>query len=209
MHVRSSILTLGCIGALVAACGGEEITTPPPTTNDTAKFSTRDKITAHLDGKTMTMSGTNIPSHPNGFDENTNFGANSQCYQNVVMTQQAGRIHVVSNLGTVEGAAAVGMVGTCNKDVFSAKLEFDSTAVLIENVKDNGGCFDFNITYAGFSQEGRGSISADGNTLVLELFFGGRAAGHRCADGAVGAATVTLMGAPFTGDARQTYVISQ
>lgn len=207
MHVRSSVLVLGCLGSLVVACGGEEITTTPPTTN-TAKFSTANKITAHLDGKTMTMEGNNIPSHPNGFDENANFGANSQCYQNVVMTQQAGRIHVVSNLGTVEGAAA-GAVGTCNKDLFSAKLEFDSTAVLIENVKDNGGCFDFNITYAGFAQEGRGSISADGNTLILELFFGGRAAGHRCADGAVGSQTVTLMGAMFTGDARQTYAISQ
>ncbi len=42
----------------------------------------------------------------------------------------------------------------------SAELTFDSTAALVENIEGNGECFDFTITYPGFGQEGRGSISA-------------------------------------------------
>lgn len=194
--------------ALVAACGGEPISVPA-SSGATGKFASGLKIMTFLDGKTLTMDGAAIPSHPNGFDENTNFGSATQCYMSVTMRPQAGRIQVVSQLGTVEGAAMTGQTGRCNHEMLSAELTFDSTAVLIENVADNGKCFDFTVTYPGFGQEGRGSISEDGTKLVLELFFKDQAVGHRCAQGEVGAATVTLNQAMFTGRAEQTYTISE
>jgi hypothetical protein len=101
------------------------------------------------------------------------------------------------------------MRGECDRETMAAELTFDSTASLIENVKGNGTCFDFTITYPGFAQEGRGSLSSDGKTLVLELFFKDQAIGHRCADGNPGDATVTLNQMQFTGDARQTYSVSE
>ncbi|MGC3999900.1 MAG: hypothetical protein QM767_21650 [Anaeromyxobacter sp.] len=89
-----------------------------------------------------------------------------------------------------------------------ATLPFSSTNVLIENVAGNATCFDVTVTYTGFAQEGRGRFLDDGDTLELELFFSGQATGHRCADGAVGEATVTLNAAAFTGNAVQTYRIT-
>jgi hypothetical protein len=89
----------------------------------------------------------------------------------------------------------------------SQELTFDSTAVLFENFKNNGACFDMTATYSAFQQEGRGSISADVKTLTLELFFKDQATGHRCADGDVGAPTIKLPGAMFTGNAKQVYTI--
>jgi hypothetical protein len=91
----------------------------------------------------------------------------------------------------------------------SAELVFDSTAVLLENVKDDGACFDFTVTYPGFGQEGRGSLRDDGMTLVLEIFFKDQAIGHRCADGNVGDPTVVIREAPFAGDAKQTYQVGE
>jgi hypothetical protein len=79
--------------------------------------------------------------------------------------------------------------------------------VLIENVRDNGECFDFTITFPGFGQEGRGKIEEDGSEMTLELFFKDRATGHRCDDGDVGDRTVTASGVAFAGDARQIYAI--
>jgi hypothetical protein len=66
------------------------------------------------------------------------------------------------------------------------------------------------VNYTGFSQEGRGSLSADGSTLTLELFFASQAANHRCAAGNPGTAGVTLTTTagtqPFTGNAQQVYL---
>jgi hypothetical protein len=77
----------------------------------------------------------------------------------------------------------------------------------IENAKEDLSCFDVTFNYpGGFTQEGRASLSADGKTLKMELFVSQQAVGHRCADGAVGASTVTFLGKPFTGNAVQTYV---
>jgi hypothetical protein len=193
------------VGVLVA-CGTPMTGSDGGTALD---FSTSAKILAYLEGKTMTMQGADIPSHPNGFNENYNFGANTQCYQKVAISTLASNFQVTSDLGTLIMNADGGAVGTCDHATKSNTVMFTSTAVLIENVSNNGECFDITSTYTGFSQQGRGKISADGKTVTLELFFA--ATGHRCADGAVGATGVQLstMGGPvpFTGNAKQVYRI--
>lgn len=203
--------------ALALACGPEPL---PPSNNTDAgtqeqpKFNTASLIKQHLDGKKLEMSGANIPSHPNGLNEDVNYGQATQCYKKVTMTVSAGgtAIQVNSELGTLENAPNAGDTGTCNHDLMSTQVEFSSTTTLIENVKEDGSCFDFTATYTGFTQEGRGRVSADGTTLDLELYFGGKATGHRCADGAVGASTVkqTTSAGPvdFTGNAVQKYSIT-
>lgn len=159
----------------------------------------------------MTMKGADIPSHPNGFNQNLSLGANTQCYFEVAIATLAGNFTVNTKRGVFTPPDA-GLVGSCNTAVDSnAPTSFTSSAVLIQNVQGNGTCFDINITFNGFSQEGRGTISADGKAVTLELFFGGQAAKHRCADGAVGASGVTLTvggnTTPFTGNAKQIYRI--
>jgi hypothetical protein len=174
-----------------------------------AKYNTVDKINTYLEGKTLTMSGANIPSHPNGYDEDVNYGSATQCYQSVVMQVAAGTYNVTSTLGTLRDASQTGSRGTCDHETKATELKFSTTAVLIENVAADGSCFDVTYTYTGFKQAGRGQISQDGQTVKLELFFEGQATGNRCANGAVGAATVTLNGAAFTGNAVQVYTVSQ
>jgi hypothetical protein len=168
-------------------------------------FDTAAKINAHLEGKTAVMEGDNIPSHPNGYDENTNFGTATQCYNKVTMLPSSVVWNVTSVLGTLNGAPHAGDTGTCDNAAPGTELTFDSTAILIENATVE--CFDFTATYVGFAQEGRGQISPNGTTLSLEIFFKDQATGHRCADGAVGEATVTLNGMPFVGDAVQVYTV--
>lgn len=172
-------------------------------------FSTSAKILAYLEGKTMVMTGTDIPSHPNGFNENFNFGANTQCYHKVSIATLASNFQVTSDLGTFNATPDAGIAGMCDRATRSNTVSFTSSAVLIENVSNNGACFDITSTYTGFSQQGRGSISADGKTVTLELFFA--ASGHRCADGAVGATGVQLATSggpvPFTGNGKQVYRI--
>jgi hypothetical protein len=209
--ISSVALALGLsvgFGLGVSACGGEDIVINGGRSN-TGKNGNASRISSYLEGKTLTMEGTSIPSHPNGYDEHVNFGQATQCYHKVTMTPLAGRYHVVSELGTLMNAPNPGTRGECERTMMSAELSFDSTAVLVENVRDNGGCFDFTVTYPGFGQEGRGSLSEDGGTLVLELFFKDQATGHRCGDGEVGDPTVTLSQMPFTGDARQTYSVTE
>ena len=72
----------------------------------------------------------------------------------------------------------------------------------------DGECFDLTVTFNGFSQEGRGTINADGSLVTLELFFGGQAAKHRCADGDPGASGVTIKSTAFTGNALQKYTVA-
>jgi hypothetical protein len=209
MKLTARILAPASALLLSVACGGEDITAPPGGGGNTQPYSTANKINAHLDGKTMTMEGAALPSHSNGFDENVNFGQATQCYNSVVMRALGGKWTVTSKLGTLNGAPNTGDQGTCDRATVSAELTFDSTAVIVENVQGNGECFDFNITYAGFAQEGRGALSADGKTLRLELFFKDQAIGHRCADGKPGDRTVTLNMNAFTGDAVQVYTITE
>jgi hypothetical protein len=181
------------------ACGGEPIYDD---LNMTAGLSTPSRVSQFLEGKTLTMEGEMIPTHPNGYDQNVDFGAATQCYQRVVMTPLGGKIRVSSQLGTLTQSG-------CDRSRLGGEASFDSTAVLIENVEGSAECFDFTITYPGFGQEGRGSIDADRTVLTLEIFFKDQAVGHRCADGNVGDPTVTLNQNPFTGDARQRYRIAE
>ncbi len=185
----------------LAACGSSDpAVTPPPT------LTTAAAITTYLNGKTMLMTGADIPTHPNGFNQNVNYGASTQCYKSTSISIAAGTWNVTSQLGTLNGAPTVGSVGTCdNATAFGSPLTFSSTTVAISNVAGNGTCFDIDVTYTGFTQAGRGAFSADGKTVRLELFFGAQATHNRCADGAVGATGVILNTVAFTGNAVQTY----
>lgn len=193
------LCALGFIG-----CGGEEETNQPP---PTPTFNTADNIRTWVEGKKLVMEGANIPSHPNGIDEDVNNGALTQCYAKVEMNVSGGNYAVASTLGTLRDAPAAGDKGTCDHTAPSGNpLTFTTTAVLIEPKDAN--CFNVTFTYPSFKQVGRGSMSADGKTMSLELFFEGAAVGADCAAGAVGAKTVKIQGADFTGNATQVYTIS-
>jgi hypothetical protein len=180
--------------------------TPATAKVTVVKWDTAAAITTWLEGKTLVMTGADIPSHPNGYTEKMNLAASTQCYNKTTIAVASNNFNVTSLLGTLNGAPNKFDVGTCDRaTVFGSPLTFTSTAVLVENVQGNATCFDVTATYAAFKQEGRASISADGKTVIMELYFGGQATGHRCADGAVGAATVKLNGAAFAGNAQQTY----
>lgn len=208
--LMTALVTLGLF-----SCGQPTPTTDAGTQADAGTdagvvandFSTSAKILAHLEGKTMVMTGADIPSHPNGYNENLNFGASTQCYNKVSIATLAGQFSVTSDLGTFNSIPDAGIAGMCDRTTKSNTVTFSSTAVLIENVSNNGECFDITATYNGFSQQGRGKISADGKTVTMEFFFA--ASGHRCADGAVGATGVQLATqagpVPFTGNAQQVY----
>ncbi|ADO68090.1 hypothetical protein [Stigmatella aurantiaca] len=188
------VCALGFVG-----CGDDEEEGPPPP--PATKFNTADSIRTYLDGKSMLMEGENIPSHPNGYSEDVNYGSASQCYQKVMMTNSGGNFTVNSTLATIRDTG-------CDHNAVSGNQSFTSTGVLIENVKEDASCFDITLTYVGFKQVGRGVLSQDGKTLTLELYFEGQASGATCTTGAVGASTVTLNKAPFTGNAKQVYMVS-
>jgi hypothetical protein len=196
------LCALGLMG-----CGGEEepIDKPPPV----PKFDTADNIRTYLEGKKLLMEAANIPSHPNGLDEDVNFDTATQCYQKVEMAFSGGNFQVTSTLGTLRDAPARFSRGTCDHAVVNGTPQvFTSNAVLIENVATDATCFDITITYTGFKQVGRGNMSADGKTLTLELFFEGGASGANCAAGPVGSPTVIVNQTTFTGNAKQVYVVS-
>ncbi len=219
MNRFAMISLCGLLAAAAAAgCGDDDdnggtpdgggTTADANTTPDARpQLTTAAQILSFLDGKTILMEGDNIPSHPNGFSEDVNFGAATQCYKSVQIATAAQNFTVTSALGTLEGAPSVGDVGNCNRAVQNGTpLSFTSTTVLIENVQGNAECFDLTVTYPAFTQEGRGKISADGQTVTLELFFPG-AQGHRCASGAVGSGGISLASGAFTGDAQQVYEV--
>ena len=198
--MKKKLLSAVMLCALgVVGCGDEDPVDPPV---NTPKLDSSANILAFLEGKTLLMEGANIPSFPNGYNEDIDYGPYTQCYQKVTMTIGGGNFKVDSIPGTVQG-------GACQHELAKNPLSFTSTTVLIENVAADGSCFDVTFTFpGGVIQEGRGGFSADQKNLNLELFFTKQASGHRCANGAVGAAgTVTLNGAPFTGNAVQKYVI--
>lgn len=205
--MKKQILSAVVLCALgVVGCGDD---TDP--INTAPKLDSQSGILTYLEGKTLTMNGANIPSHPNGINEDVNAGSASQCYQSVTMSVSGGNFKVDSVPGTLENAPNAGQTGTCNHELAKNALTFTSTSVLMENVKPDGSCFDVTFTYPGFKQVGRGSFSADAKTVKLELFFENAATGATCEAGAVGSGTVKLIvqgqSVPFTGNAVQTYVI--
>lgn len=169
------------------------------------------RIDAFLEGKTLTMTGADIPTEPNGIDENRNAGQATQCINRTEMRVSSGAFSVSTTLAVLDDAPELGTVGTCNREAPAGNaLSFASTHHLVENVQGNAECFDFTITYPGFAQEGRGKIEPDGSVIYLELFFKDTAVGHRCGDGAIGELnTVTLNGAAFSGNAVQVYRVSE
>jgi hypothetical protein len=203
---RKIILLLcmsGCqIEDLVIYPEGSE---PPP-----AEEPMRLDVLAFLDGKTLVMEPDGVPSHPNGFDANINYGQATQCIHRVVMTESAGNFRLMTEMATLEGAPQTEDVGRCDRATPNGQtFSFDTTAAHVENTKDDGSCFDLTLTYAGFGQEGRGGFSPDKTILYLELFFRDQAIGHRCADGGVGDPTITLNQEAFTGDAVQVYQVGE
>ncbi len=194
-------LTAVLVALSFAACGGSG--TSAPTLNTAAA------INAYLDGKTLVMTGADIPPYPNGFNENTNYGSATQCYNKSTISILSGVWTVTSILGTLNGAASTGATGTCDTSTplaGASPLTFTSTGIAISNVVGNATCFDIAATYSGFAQEGRGAISADGKTVTLELYFSGQVSGDHCANGAIGSG-VTLNGSAFTMNAEQVYVV--
>ena len=152
------------------------------------------------------MQGADIPPFPNGVNEDTNFGGASQCFACVeIFSGGVGRFDVTQQLGEIENAPGVGETGTCNHAVTTSTVSYTTNSVQLSNISGNGACFDVTMAFNGYSQEGRGSISPDGLTLTLELYFGGQASNHRCANGAVGSGGVVVNGSIFNGNARQTY----
>jgi hypothetical protein len=193
------LCALGTVG-----CGDDTGNGPDQTG---PKYNTAEKLATFFEGKTMVMQGDNIPSHPNGFSEDLDLGSVSQCYNKVTLSVAGGNYNAVSIRGTLRDTATSGVKDCDHATAAGEAGNFTSTAVLIENVKEDGSCFDVTYTYLGFKQEGRGVVSQDGKTVKLELFFEGRATGHRCAAGNVGAQTVTHNGTAFTGNAVQTYTV--
>ncbi|MEQ9499764.1 MAG: hypothetical protein RIT81_22995 [Deltaproteobacteria bacterium] len=196
----------------VAQGGETPMEQPPmePMDPERRPLGSESQILAFLDGKTITMSADAVPTHPNGFDSNVNFGQASQCIHEVQMSVAAGAFRVETAMGTLMDAPELEDIGTCDRFTPDGNgLTFDTTASRIENVRDDGGCFDITLTYAGFGQEGRGSISNDRTEIRLELFFRDQAVGHRCADGDVGDPTITLNQEAFTGDAVQRYRVEE
>jgi hypothetical protein len=193
------LCTLGVVG-----CGED---TTGPTTDTGPKYNTADKVRTYLEGKTMVMEGNNIPTDPNGINENVLADPITQCYNKVTMRMAAGQLTVSSVRAVVENPQGQFNIGDCNRDNVRDTVEFTSTNVNIENARPDGTCFDITATYVGFAQEGRAKIAQDGKTMELELYFQGFATGHRCADGDVGAKTVKQRGVAFAGNAVQTYVI--
>ncbi|MCY1017918.1 hypothetical protein [Pyxidicoccus sp. MSG2] len=207
--MKKQILSAVVLCALgFAGCGEDDPVVDPP--DNTPKLDSQANILAFLDGKSLQMTGANIPSHPNGYNEDIDYGAATQCYKSVTMSVAGGNFKVDSIPGTIEGSPGVGQPGgTCNHDLAKNPLSFTSTTLVMENVAADGSCFDVTFNFpGGLVQEGRGGFSADRKQLKLELFFKGQATGSKCANGAVGAdGTVTLNKAPFSGNAVQTYVL--
>ncbi|HZO14796.1 MAG TPA: hypothetical protein VFB62_16090 [Polyangiaceae bacterium] len=201
-YFATSALTFAA--AALIGCGSSP---GDPTQGPSAELSTPERIEGYLESKILLMEGSSIPTHPNGYSRDVNFGQATQCYNRVEMLLTASNFNVDTTLGTLMNAPEPGDVGTCDQASEATKLEFVSTSYVVENIQGDAECFDFTITYPGFGQEGRGRISEDRSELELEIFFLDQATGHRCADGAVGAGGIVLKGEPFSGDAVQVYKI--
>lgn len=196
------------IALFAAACGSDPgFSETEPSGSDVA-LDTPAKIEGYLDGRKLTMEGPGIPTHPNGFLADVNLEQATQCYHRVEMLLSGANFKVTSALGTLNNAPNKGDVGECDEAAASNELSFSSVTHAIENIQGDAECFDFTVSYAGFSQEGRGSINEDGTELRLEIFFKDQATNMRCADGPPGTPGIQLNGAPFQGNAVQIYAIA-
>jgi hypothetical protein len=203
-NVKLAVTVFALSASALVGCGSD----PGGDTGDTggtAALDTPAKIEGFLEGRPLVMEGDDIPSHPNGYLQDANFGAATQCYHRVDMNLTGTTFHVVSKLGTLTDAPNAGDVGKCDHSSMSTQAKFDSTSYLVENVQGDAECFDFTITYPAFGQEGRGRITEDQSVVELELYFRDQATGISCADGPPGSPGVTLKEAAFEGDSVQVY----
>ncbi|MBL8953571.1 MAG: hypothetical protein JNK82_22540 [Myxococcaceae bacterium] len=181
-----------------------------------ATLDTSAKIMTYLEGKRLAMEGANIPSHPNGLNENAYFGATTQCYKSTVINVMAGNFNVAAELGTwrsLDGGTPMnGTVGQCDRATVSGPFSATSSAIMISNITGNAECFDIEVNYGNYSQEGRASIDQTTGQAKMELYFKNAAVDNKCANGNPGATGVKQVVAgmqyAFTGNAVQTYVIS-
>lgn len=214
--MKSLYAALISLTLTAVACGG----TPPIGNTDAGRLDTPDRINAYLEGKTLTMEGANIPTSPNGFSEDVNYGASSQCYRNSVIKVAGSNFTVTAQLGTIRaldgGTPAVGERGKCDKTNGGVFGPTTSTVAAYSNVRGNADCFDVDVTYNAYAQEGRAAI-VDGG-MNLEIFFKNQYLNMRCADGNPGSGTAKFaLRSPdggvtpiaFTGNAVQRYVITQ
>jgi len=203
----------GLLGMGLMACGGEEVTGNPDggTVDPVAQRCASElNLKAYLNGKVYRMAGNDIPTHPNGYNENVNFGSATQCYNSTELSYTETKLLVTTQLGTLLSAPNTGDVGMCDRNtVVGTPLMFETVSFTVENIASKCSCFDFTANYGAFQQEGRGSLSEDGKTMRLELFFKDQATNHRCAAGAPGTAGVTVQGMAFTGNGVQTYQIKE
>ena len=203
--MKKQLLSAVVVCALGAVGCGEEPVVPTPV-DPGPNYNTESKVRTFLEGKTLVMTGANIPSHPNGLDEDVDYGPSSQCYNKVTIGVGGGNFNVSSVRARIENPTGTPPKGDCNHANVLDTVNFASTGYAVPFVKDDGSCFDVTVTYTGFSQEGRAQISQDGKTVKMELYFQG-VLGHRCADGAVGDKTVKRGGTAFTGNAVQVYAV--
>lgn len=176
--------------------GGPEVDAGPK-----LDLATGRKILAFLGGKTLVLSGTDLPPFPFGIAESAALGANTQCYRAITTRVANGAFETTVEAGALVGASDGG--SRCDHTTTTATSKYTSTSVLVDNVADNAGCFDLTVDYGAFGEEGRGRLAPDGTWIALELYFTGKAARHRCEDGAVGAGSVELLvGQPDAGVGR-------
>lgn len=158
------------------------------------------------------MQGNDIPTAPHGYDRNVYFGASTQCYQRAVNVITGSTFATTITLGTWSsdgGIPTTGTYGSCNINLPSgAPLNFTTVNSTIANVRGNADCFDLTLNYGAFTDEGRGSISADRRRVYVELFFSGQATGHRCASADAGFGHVTVNGQSLLLDAVQKYDVT-
>lgn len=171
-------------------------------------FSTGRKILTYLEGKTMVMTGPDIPSSPHGLSEAFDLGANTQCFRAITLRMTGGAFASRVELGRL-APPADGGAAFCDHTLTTVTATYTSKAVLVDNVQDNGRCFDITIDYTTFGEEGRGKMSPDGGLVTLELYYRGKATQHRCEDGPVGAPNVHLLvggaSVPFSGSSLEVY----
>jgi len=154
-------------------------------------FSTGRKILAFLEGKTLLMTGHDLPPYPFGMSEVFDLGADTQCYRAITIRVVNGAFGATVEKGLLSAPGDAGR--ECDHTTTTSTTSFSSTPVLIDNVMGNGSCFDVTVDYGAFGEEGRGQMAPDGSAVTLELYFRGRASQHRCEDGVVGSGEVNLI----------------
>lgn len=193
------ILLLGVLAFLFAAC------VPAPAAHDEVDagpakdFGSGRAILSYLEGKTLLMTGGDIPPYPFGIHETQDLGSNSQCYRAITTRVVNGAFVTTVEAGQLSGGSA-DAGSRCDHTTTTATESYTSKSLLIDNAKDNGGCFDIAVDYGAFAEEGRGRIAPDGTSVTLELYFRGKVTKDRCEDGRVGdPSTDFVIGQPDAG----------